>query len=370
MSKKLRIALLFGGRSAEHEVSIQSARNIARAMDKNKHEVVLVGIDKTGRWIALPQIETMLGSHEGASHVLDESTPSAEIMVAPGGGMVLAGESKEVRLPNIDVVFPVLHGPYGEDGTVQGLLKLANVPFVGAGVLGSAVGMDKEIMKRLLRDARIPIGRFMTIRTYERSTIDFARVVHELGSPLFVKPANLGSSVGVSRVENEAEFLSALDEAFLYDTKVLVEEYIAGREIECAVLGDDEHAEASIVGEVKPTGAHAFYSYESKYLDENGAALTIPAKLDEAVTARVQELAVQTFHALSCHGMARVDFFVKDGGEIFVNEINTIPGFTNVSMYPKLWQASGLSQTALIDKLIELAIKRHERETNLKTTRD
>jgi D-alanine-D-alanine ligase len=252
------------------------------------------------------------------------------------------------------VVFPILHGPYGEDGTVQGLLKLADVPFVGSGVLGSAVSMDKDVMKRLFRDAGIPIGKFLTY-TVHNPPESFAAITAALGSPVFVKPANLGSSVGISKARNEDEFTAAVQEAFQYDTKIIIEEFIKGREIECGVLGN-ENPVASVPGEVIHT--HEFYSYEAKYLDENGAALEIPAKLDSETQKHIQELAIKAFQVLCGEGLSRVDFFLKENGEIFVNEINTMPGFTKVSMYPKLWEASGIGYTELISRLIELSINK------------
>jgi D-alanine-D-alanine ligase len=265
----------------------------------------------------------------------------------------------------VDVVFPILHGPFGEDGTIQGFLKLADIPFVGPGVLGSAVGMDKDAMKRLLRDAGIPIGKFITVKSHEQAP-SFAEIETVLGKPFFIKPANMGSSVGISKVNDEAHYGSAIKDAFQYDIKIIIEEFIPGREIECAVLGNEEPA-ASVPGEIIPS--HEFYSYDAKYLDENGAALEIPAKIDEKTKKRIQELAIKTFHALCCEGLSRVDFFLKEDGEIIVNEINTMPGFTRISMYPKMWEASGITYTELISRLIELAISRHEKEHVLKTSR-
>jgi D-alanine-D-alanine ligase len=263
------------------------------------------------------------------------------------------------------VAFPILHGPFGEDGTVQGLLKLADIPFVGAGVLGSAAGMDKDVMKRLLRDAGIPIGKFITLRGGPANAPSFADAAGELGAPFFVKPANMGSSVGVSKVYDEDGCRAALDEAFRFDSKVLIEENIPGREIECSVLGNDNPA-ASLPGEVRPS--KEFYSYEAKYIDSNGAVLEIPAKLPPETVRRVQELAVKTFQTLECQGLSRVDFFLRDSGEVIVNEINTMPGFTKISMYPKLWEASGLGYRELIDRLIQLAIERFNAEKGLATS--
>ena len=360
-TNKLKIAILFGGRSAEHEVSIQSAKNVAAALDKDKYDLLLVGIDKEGEWhfFADQQIFTQA--------TLDPKV----IKKGEGVAFLPTGKSPKVLLyeqgkylPSPDVVFPVLHGPYGEDGAVQGFLKMLNLPVVGADILGSAVGMDKEIMKRLLKEAGLPLGKFIVIKEGERENISWSQVAKELGSPVFVKPANLGSSVGVSKVENERQFQEALLLAFAYDLKVIVEEFIPGREIECAVLGN-EQPRASLPGEIIPQ--RDFYSYEAKYLDQEGAILKAPAELPDEVVKEVQTLAVKTFLTLQCNGMGRVDFFLKDSGEVLINEINTIPGFTQISMYPKLWEVSGLSYSALLDELIRLALERFSRLQQLQT---
>jgi len=261
----------------------------------------------------------------------------------------------------LDVIFPVLHGPFGEDGTVQGLLKLANVPFVGSGVLGSAVGMDKDIMRRLLRDAGLPIAKFLVFEN--KINCNFNKITKKLGLPFFVKPANLGSSVGVNKVKNKKDFSKAVSEAFQYDKKITVEEYINGREIECSILGN-ENPMVSVPGEI--ILKDDFYSYKTKYVSKTGASLEIPAKISQHLTKKIQALAIKTFKVLSCEGLSRVDFFLKKNGEIIINEINTIPGFTSISMYPRLWKASGISYSKLIDKLIQLAIQRFKREQKLK----
>ena len=362
MKNRLRVAILFGGRSAEHEISLISARNIVAAMDKNKYEIVAIGIDKQGRWF-YDEGARLLRDHEQNQVMPAGNTHLAALL--PG-----AGQSNLIRLAGrgpgpVDVVFPVLHGPFGEDGTVQGLLKLANVPFVGASVLGSAIGMDKDVMKRLLRDASVPIGRF---HVYDRSTADqikFPRIKKTLGLPLFVKPANLGSSVGISKVNSREELDAAVKKALRFDNKILIEEFIQGREIECSVLGND-HPIASLPGEII-TG-HDFYSYDAKYIDDQGARLEIPAKLPQAIVKNVQQIAIRTYKALCCEGMARVDFFLEANGKVLVNEINTIPGFTQISMYPKMWEASGIPYTKLIDRLIQLALRRFRQEQNLRTT--
>ena len=365
MARKIRVGILFGGRSAEHEVSLQSAKNIIDAIDTNKYEVVLIGIDKKGQWHLNDESRFLLPVVESGLPELPQK--GENLALVPGKEaeqlVVLSGQQ---RLGPLDVVFPVLHGPFGEDGTVQGLLKLANIAFVGAGVLGSAVGMDKDVMKRLLRDAGVPIARFIAATRYSSKEVGFDEARAQLGLPLFVKPANLGSSVGISKVKNREEFERAVREAFAYDQKILIEECIKGREIECSVLGN-ENPIASVPGEILPR--HGFYSYEAKYLDENGAVLEIPAKLPLETSERIRQLAIKTFTVLCCEGMARVDFFLRNDEEIIVNEINTIPGFTRISMYPKLWEATGISYTDLIDKLIQLAIERFEREKRLKTDR-
>jgi len=362
-TKKIRLAILFGGRSAEHEISLQSAKNVAQAVDRDKYDIVLIGIDRTCRWLLIDNsrflsdtdIVKLDNTNDNVALVAGEKT--AQLINLSDGG----------SLGEIDVVFPVLHGPFGEDGTIQGLLKLANIPFVGAGVLGSAVGMDKDIMKRLLRDGNIPIGKYLAMHSHSRSAINFDDVRDQLGMPLFVKPANLGSSVGISKVDSKELFNEAIDLAFQYDCKIIVEEFIPGREIECAVLGNDDPI-ASVPGEI--ILRDDFYCYDTKYINQDGAALAIPAELTEPIVKEIQSLAIKTFKTLCCAGMARVDFFLKDTGQILVNEINTIPGFTKISMYPKLFQASGIPYTELIDRLIRLAIERFKKQKNLKTNPD
>ena len=363
MSRKIRVAILFGGQSAEHEVSLQSARNVVAAIDRQKYDVVLVGIDKKGRWHLDEASEFLL--HADDSKLIKLQVAGESLALVPGDqSRQLISLSDNRTVGPIDVVFPVLHGPFGEDGTIQGLLKLVNVPFVGAGVLGSAAGMDKDVMKRLLRDAGIRIADFLVFKRSGADEIDFDAVKDCLGLPVFVKPANLGSSVGISKVKSAGQFRKAVDMAFEYDNKILVEEYIEGREIECSVLGNDNPI-ASVPGEIIPQ--HEFYSYEAKYIDENGAVFDIPARLSDKTTKKVQDYAIKTFRAICCEGMARIDFFLKDNDEIIVNEINTIPGFTKISMYPKLCAASGISYSELIDKLIELAIERFKSEQELGT---
>lgn len=353
---------MFGGKSAEHEVSLQSAKNVIEAIDKTKYDPVLIGVDKKGKWLLADSSKFLLNSSDPKLIKLNNETTQNVALVPQSDGRISYLDTPQSD-KSLDVAFPILHGPFGEDGTMQGLLKLANIPFVGASVLGSAVGMDKDIMKRLLRDAGIPTGKFLVFR--DKDTLDYKEIVRILGLPFFVKPANMGSSVGVSKVNKEEDFNKSIKDAFKYDRKIVIEENIKGREIECSILGNDSPI-ASVPGEV--ISNHDFYSYEAKYIDENGAALEIPAKLPENIVKKVQELAVETFKTLSCEGLGRVDFFLKENGDVLVNEINTIPGFTSISMYPKLWEASGISYTELIDRLIQLAIERFEKEQKLKTS--
>jgi len=348
----------------EHEVSLQSARSILEAIDKEKHEVLLIAIDKEGRWYR-SEVSDFLDHADDPSSIR-LGTLRDEVALVPGSRENQLVSLRTFRSAGrVDVIFPVLHGPFGEDGTVQGLLRLLGLPFVGARVLGSAVAMDKDVAKRLLRDAGIPTARFIVFHRSPGMRIDFEETARRLGLPVFVKPAGLGSSVGISRVENREHFDSAVEKAFAYDNKILVEEAVEGREIECSVLGNDSPV-ASVPGEVIPR--HDFYSYEAKYIDEKGARLEIPARLPDRTIREVQDLAIRTFRALCCEGMARVDFFVRKDGEILVNELNTIPGFTKISMYPKLWEASGISYGELIDRLIELALERSEREREVRTS--
>lgn len=406
--KKIRVGVIFGGKSPEHEVSLQSAKNVIAALDREKYEPVLIGIDKEGKWHKSTGAAYLLNSENPKLIALNKRS-AQEVGLTTGaksGLLVLKNQQAEP----LDVVFPVLHGPLGEDGTVQGLLKLMDIPFVGPGVLGSAIGMDKDVQKRLLQAAGIPVAKFLTVRAEQLSSAPparggvpsprggvvgalFAKVQQALGLPLFVKPANAGSSVGVHKVKKETEFRPAVEDAFRYDSKILIEEAIEGREIECAVLGN-ENPIASVPGEIKPN--HEFYSYEAKYIDENGAVCEIPAKVPKAVVKKVQETALAAFKALECEGMARVDMFVtgvssplaplpegsspprrgeweqrgesKRGfGRVLVNEINTIPGFTKISMYPKLFAASGTPYPKLIDTLIQLALARAKREKTIAT---
>ncbi|PSJ62326.1 D-alanine--D-alanine ligase family protein [Pseudaminobacter soli (ex Li et al. 2025)] len=356
MTSKPRVAVLFGGRSAEHEVSILSASNVVKAIDPARYEVVPIGIGRDGRWFL-----TSLGA-DGALPKVPETGTEASLLPGGQGRLVAVPDNgAPYELPKIDVLFPVLHGPFGEDGTVQGLAEVANVPYVGCGVLGSANAMDKDAAKRLMRDAGLPVARAVTVHAGERPS--FEAVKAELGLPVFVKPARQGSSVGVSKVETEAQFGAALGEAFRHDRKVLVEEFVAGREVEFAVLEQaDGTYIVSVPGEIVPAASHGFYTYEAKYVDAAGAALRIPAELPEAEMKALQDIARKAFLALGCEGMARVDFFVRADGSALVNELNTIPGFTNISMYPKTLAASGIAYPDLVGRLIEHAVARWQRQ--------
>ncbi len=367
MSEKIKVGILFGGKSAEHEISIKSAMNVARELDPAVYEVALIGIDKEGKWHLDADPKKRL-SEDPTTQTIGSGS-SSQLQFIPGEPEnQLQTITAEAQLDRLDVVIPMLHGPYGEDGAVQGLLKLANIPFVGASVLGSAVGMDKDVMKRLLRDAGIKNARFRSFIKADAQQIDYSSVKSELGTPMFIKPANLGSSVGISKVETEEEFMRGVEEAFRFDRKIIIEEQIVGRELECAVLGNEE-VEVSTAGEVLNVDAkHGFYSYSAKYLDEKGATIQIPADLTDEQLKKIQEVSVATYKVLCCEGLARVDSFLTEDGEIYVNEINTLPGFTDISMYPKLWEASGKGYKELLDQLIQLAIARSQAERQLLTS--
>jgi len=366
--KKIRIGIIFGGRSGEHEVSFCSASSIIKAINKDKYTVVPIGITKEGRWISPQDSELALqsGKIEGKSTVILLNDPSGNALIRTDNNQRL---DKSFTLERVDVIFPVLHGPYGEDGTVQGLLELANIPYVGAGVAASAISMDKDLMKIIFQQKGLPILKWLTIKRKEwqkdkEKILSLIQNVFEY--PLFVKPTNLGSSVGITKVHEKEELEGAIDLASSYDRKILIEEGLEEvREIECGVLGNDE-PRASVVGEVRPAGE--FYDYDSKYIDK-GTQLIVPADLPDGVSQEVQEIALRAFKAVDGAGMARVDFFVsKKENKIYLSEINTIPGFTSVSMYPRLWEASGISYPDLIDRLIQLALERHQDKNKNKTS--
>ena len=382
--KKLRVGILFGGRSGEHEISLLSAASVFKAIDPNKYEVVPIGITKDGRWLTSSDAERLL---HGKPLESDRQLRAGDPDTTPAAAVLQNGESVVVppephstamapfqshaparratdRAIDVDVIFPVLHGTFGEDGTIQGLLELADLPYVGAGVLGSAAGMDKDIMKSLFRAAGLPIVKHVTVlrSDWEASSKKVEKLVEsKLKYPVFVKPANLGSSVGISKARDRKELGPAIDEAAKFDRKIVIEEGVGGkknkaREIEVSVLGNDK-PEASVPGEIVPSAE--FYDYSAKYLDE-GSQLIIPAKLTKAETKKIQELAIAGFLAVDCSGLARVDFLMDPKSrKIYLNEINTMPGFTSISMYPKLWAASGVSYSQLIDRLIQLGLDRH-----------
>jgi D-alanine-D-alanine ligase len=353
-----RVAVIFGGRSAEHEISVASARSVIGALEEGGHDVVAIGIDKRGRWHRVPALPPADRASNSLPSVREASGSAVQLSGKPGDAALV---SEDGSRQEIDVVFPMLHGPFGEDGTVQGMLELAGVPYVGAGVLPSAIGMDKAIQKVLFAANGLPVGRHVAIqeREWETSRDSVRDRIRALGLPVFVKPATLGSSVGISKVKSWEDLAGAMEEALSYARKVVVEVSAEGaREIECAVLGNDE-PRASVPGEIIPDGE--WYDYRAKYVDR-GTKLEIPARLDPAVTQRIQLMAVAAFRVIDGTGMARVDFFYREPDDIVVNEINTIPGFTTVSMYPKMWAASGVSYPALVDRLVELAIERHEKE--------
>jgi D-alanine-D-alanine ligase len=360
--EKLTVAVLFGGMSGEHEVSLRSAESIMAAMDREKYRVIPIGISKAGEWRAGAGVWSSLkaGKPEGNRVALLPETTSGELLYLE--------EDRVTGRVKLDAVFPVLHGPYGEDGTIQGLLDLAGLPYVGSGVLGSAVGMDKVIMKMVLQNSGLPVGDylFFTRMDFAENPQYWLRAVEDkCGYPCFVKPANLGSSVGITKAKNREGLVAAIREAARYDVKVLVEKALTGKEVECSVLGN-YHPRASAVGEIIP--CNEFYDYRAKYIDDR-SELIIPAPLSPAMTQRVRSLAVKTFRALNCFGLGRVDFFANPATEdIYINEINTIPGFTSISMYPKLWEASGLKYAGLVDELIKLALKRHQIKSTLLTS--
>ena len=392
---KLRVGVLFGGRSGEHEVSLLSAASVINAIDKSKYDVVPIGITKAGHWLTAEKAERLLGgksSGSGEERHLRAGDPTA----TPGAALLAKGEevlvppvpSAESLVPfstaqataaphsiHVDVIFPVLHGTFGEDGTIQGLLELADIPYVGAGVLGSAAGMDKDVMKKLFAAADLPIVKHVTILRSQWESDEKAtrkRIEKALKYPVFVKPANLGSSVGISKAHDKKELGPAILEAAKYDRKIVIEQSVGtkkakAREIEVSVLGNDV-PQASIAGEIVP--AAEFYDYNAKYIDE-GSKLLIPAKLSKSKMKQIQQLAVAAFTAVDCSGLARVDFLMDPkSGKLWVNEINTMPGFTAISMYPKLWGASGLEYTTLISRLIELALERHADKKRNRYTKD
>ncbi len=344
---KLQLAIVFGGKSTEHEISLLSTRSILREIDKDKYDISLVRIAINGNWFLVDTVDAI------------ESIPIT-LIPSKYGTSILAIETGQI-IKTIDVAFPILHGVFGEDGTIQGYFRMMNVAFVGCDVMASSACMDKDLTKRILRDAGIGIAPYM-VATPEYKP-DFAKVEKALGLPLFIKPANLGSSVGVFKVENESEYNEKLKEALTYDYKVLIEKAIVGKEIECAVLGN-EKPKASLPGQVIMNSE--FYDFESKYVNKDASSTQVPAQLPDDQLEVIRSMSIKAYQAMGCEGLSRVDFFVTNDGEILINEINTIPGFTNISMYPKMWEATGISYPELIDILIELGLERYKRDNQLK----
>jgi D-alanine-D-alanine ligase len=396
MANKIRVGVLFGGRSGEHEVSLLSAASVLEQIDKKKYEVVPIGITKEGRWLTASHAERLLrGEHKDDRHLRagdPQATASAAVLAKGEGVLVppqptsdhtslIPFESEPAGHPAlspiaVDVIFPVLHGTFGEDGTIQGLLELADIPYVGAGVLGSSAGMDKDVMKKLFQAAGLPIVKHVTVLRgqWEKDPKKVTKAIEKaLKYPVFVKPANLGSSVGISKVRERGELAGAMNEAAKYDRKIVIEQGVGGgkagkaREIECSVLGNDEPI-ASVPGEIVPSAE--FYDYNAKYIDE-GSKLVIPAKLSKKKQKEVQEMAIGAFKAVDCSGLGRVDFLLDPKTEkLYLNEINTMPGFTSISMYPKLWGASGIGYSELIDRLIQLGIERHKDKKRNRYTKE
>ena len=365
--RKLRVAVVFGGRSSEHGVSVVTAASVLSAIDRSRYDVLPVGIALDGRWVLASDAPERMAIADGRMPSVDqvrEAEGAVLLPVAPGSRDILYTEPGAVPkvLGEVDVVFPVLHGPYGEDGTLQGLLELSGIPYVGAGVLASAIGMDKDYMKRVFTSFGLPVGPYLPVRPqeWERDPAGTrARIVNfaaDHGWPIFVKPARAGSSMGISKVADLADLDAAIDEARRHDPKIVVEALLSGREIECGVLEFDDGPRASLPAEIPPAADHDFYDFEAKYIDSSQGV--VPADLTPDQTARVQELAVEAFQAASCEGLVRADFFLLDSGEFVINEINTMPGFTPISMYPRMWQQSGISYPELVDRLIQTALRR------------
>jgi D-alanine-D-alanine ligase len=364
---KINLALICGGKSAEHEVSLISAKNVIAALDFNKYNLFLFAVTKNGAFRFYADKQNFLDNQDNPDTVsLKESAFSEVAWLAADqrGQAMLLGDNEQFL--QLDVVFPIMHGSFAEDGKMQGFLEMLNLPYVGPDVLASAISMDKEITKKLSTEAGVKISKYLSFETNDKEKIDFQEVKEILSLPVFIKPANAGSSVGISKASDEKSFIDAVDQAFHFDHKILIEEAIVGRELECSVLGNREKLIAGEVGEIVPSAKHGFYSYEAKYLDESGAALLIPAVLEPAKKHEIQELAKKIFAACQCEGMSRVDFFMTEDGEVVFNEINTIPGFTKISMYPKLMMSeTGMTYGELIDELIDLAIKRHSRNSKI-----
>lgn len=359
-TKKANIALLMGGPSTEHKISLLSGTSIYNAINKDRYNVLVVGIDHDTRWWLYEGDDFL--DYPGQPDKISLKSGAMEVFVRNVDRKVVLMSARGEILKDIDLFFPVLHGSYGEDGVLQGVFQSVGAAYTGVGLMASSVGMDKDLAKRVWRDAGIPIADFICLKKHEKSSLTFEEIKQKLGLPIFVKPANAGSSVGVSKVTSEAEYYLALDEAFRFDTKILIEEAVIGKEVECAVLGN-EFPKASVMGEIIPKAT--FYSYEAKYLDDDGASMAIPANIDTDTSDALRNLAVKAFQTIGCEGLARVDFFLTSAGKMVLNEINTLPGFTSISMYPKLWEATGLPYTQLIDEIISLGLERYKRDVSL-----
>ena len=355
------VAIIFGGKSAEHEISLKSASNVFNSTDRTIFTPVLLGVDKSGK--------CFYNDKYAAENVnLTDNDYFAEAthvyLSATGKSVNVIGKNENRVLTNFDIAFPIIHGTFGEDGTLQGILKSLNIPFVGPDVLGSSIAMDKDVTKRLLKAADIPVANSYTLYKHIPDEYSFQEIVSGLGLPVFIKPANAGSSVGVSKVTNEIEYHAALATAFRFDNKILVEEAVIGKELECGVLGN-ENPQASAVGEIVAT--ETFYSYNAKYIHSDGAILQVPARIEANISDEIRHLAVKACKVICCEGMARVDFLLSTENKLVLNEINTLPGFTAISMYPKMWEATGITEKELITQLIDYAIQRHKRNANLST---
>ena len=361
MNGRLHVLLIYGGRSAEHEVSVVSARSIFNAIKNEPYDITLIRIDLMGQW-------NLTGSFEASIEIAQfpDSNASGRHVTLTNGGKIVALDGHEAPWRPVDVAFPVLHGTNGEDGTIQGLLALYGIPCVGAGVLASAAGMDKVCTKKLLEEAGIPIVDYRVARHNDATPLEYAECRRALGHPLFVKPANTGSSVGISKVKSRAEFETAVHHAFTFDSTVLVESAVDAREIECAALGSAP-VRVSVCGEI--VTSYEFYTYTAKYEDEDATQLIVPAEISDELSTRIRSLARRVCEAIGCEGMARVDFFLAHSGDVYVNEINTIPGFTSVSMYPMLWAHTGVSFPRLVEELLQDAMARHERNQTLRRVR-
>lgn len=346
MSKKKKVAILYGGRSVEHGVSVNSARNIYEFINKDRFEPLPIGINKSGQWYLTSGVTKDIGQGKALGLILDAQSP----------GFILVSSGDRIKA---DVIFPVLHGTDGEDGSIQGLIKAMDIPMVGTGVLGSSVSMNKIIAKRLLKDAGLPITKFVSFHFTEKEKIDFKAIKKTLGLPFMVKSASLGSSVGVSKVKSEADFSKAVEDSFRYDDAILMEEFVTGREIECAILGNDP-VEASYPGEIVIDSKYEFYTFDAKYVDPEAVRIDVPAKVEPKIAEKIREVCVKAYKTLHCEDFSRVDLFLTEAGKIYINEINTIPGFTNSSMFPMMWKERGIGFTELISRLLDLAQQRYD----------